>query len=815
MPDFLRELSQAVRGLRKHPRLVAVAVFSIALGMSVNATVFSWIENVLLEPLPGVREGSRLLAVKTLAASGELLDSSYLDYLEIGRTARSFTGVTAFRMQPLYLSEGTRQSRVWAETVAGNFFDVLGVKPLHGRTFNEQEQAERPGGAPVVVLGEVFWRSHFNADPGVVGRVVRLNRQSLTVVGIVPAAFEGGLPGLRFDLYVPLTMAPLLNGTSNWLGERSSRPLMMFARLAPGVSRNEANSELATIGARLSSAFPRSNHGLSFHSSTIADSKDGVQRILGQLLQVLFVLGIGVIVIVCANVGNLLVARSLDRQREFAIRVSLGAGRMHLITQLLAEAFLLTLAGGTIGLFLASWMAGGIRALIPPTDLPISQLDRGFSLNGALFTAGLAFVVTMLCAAIPAWTVLRGQVSGMREGGRSGSASARTRRLRGALVMAEIGLATVALVGCGLFLQSFRNAREANPGFRPDGILLAGLDLTQTGYTREEGRASVRRLLSTLNSTPGIRSAALAEDIPLGFNGGSWEAIEVDGYVPGTADNMKIWRDVVSPGYFGTMQMRLVEGRDFNDQDRRETPTVAVINETFARRFLPPGPAVGRKFRGWGREITIVGVVQDSRIRTLDEAPLPYFYVPVDQFFRPGMAFGVLVRTEGAPERFDNAVRSAIASTDPNLTVTATLRFVDFIGAAYVTQKIGANVLTAVGGLCLLLAMAGLYATMLHAVSARTHEIGIRMAVGASPANILRQVIREGAVLSAAGVAAGLVLTVAGARYVSSLLYGVQAVDPLTIAGAAVCLIACGVVSAWLPAWRAAHVNPISALRQD
>ena len=572
---------------------------------------------------------------------------------------------------------------------------------------------------------------------------------------------------------------------------------------------------MSAIGHRLSAAFPESNRTLGFVALNIADAKDGVQHILKGMLQVLLVLGLGVMVIVCANVGNLLLARAMDRQREFSIRLSLGASRSRLVAQLLAEAMLLTVLGSGVGILASTWMTGAINLLLPPSDLPLARLDNGFGWLGAAFTGALALLVTVFCALAPAIPILRGQAAGLREGGRGSSASRHTRRLRDGLVVAEIALATVALVGCGLFVRSFRNAQQANPGFEPKGVLLAGLDLNQSGYTRDQGRAALIRLSDQLNLTPGIKKAALVEDVPLGFSAGSWEQIEVEGYAPTAGENMKIWRDVISPGYFDAMRIPLEAGRDFNARDRRETQTVAIVNQTFARHFFGGRPAIGRKFHGWGRELTVVGVVRDSRIRTLNEAPLPYFYVPLDQFWAPGMGLGVVARTEGAPERFDAALRAAIQSADPNLAITGTATFSDFIGAAYLAQKVGASLLSAIGLLSLLLAMIGLYGVMLYSISRRTQEIGIRMAVGARPEQVLWQVLKEGFLLGGLGVAAGLGLAAMAGRLVSSLLYGVDAFDPATFGAAAACLLACAVLSAWVPARRASRVDPIHALRWE
>ncbi|HME10826.1 MAG TPA: ABC transporter permease [Bryobacteraceae bacterium] len=814
MRSILQDLHYACRTFRRQPGFSTVAVASIALAISVNATVFSWIDRVLLHPLPGVEQSSRIVAISTLAPNGDLLDSSWPDMRDLALESKSLSGLTVFKRRPLYLGEPGAQQRVWSEMVWGNYFDVLGVKPILGRTFSAEEQADRPGGAPVVVIGESLWRSQFHADPAIIGQPMKLNRHDLTVIGVVPASFEGTVPGLHFDVYVPITMLATLTGSSNWLDERDARPLAAYGRLKPGVSLAQLNAELRTQGQRLAAAFADSNRALSFTAQTIADSPDGVQRIFRTLLKVLLGIGLGVMLIVCANVGNLLLARAAGRQREFSIRLSLGASRTNLLRQLLVEASLLALVGAALGLLASSWMTSAIRLLVPATDLPFGRLDSGVSWEGALFTAALSCLTALLCSLAPGIPLMRGDLGGgLRERGASSSMLAGG--IRSGLVVAEVALASLALIGTGLLVKSFQNAKSADPGFEPRGVLLAGLDLSLTGYSRDQGASVLRRLRDRLAVTPGVKNAAIAEDIPLGFSGGSWEQIEVAGYQPPPGENMKLWRDIVSPGYFATMQIPLLEGRDFTERDDRGTANVAIVNQTFVKRFLGSRPPIGHKLNAWGHETTIVGVVKDSKYRQLSEQPLPYFYVPIAQHLRPDMGFGIAVRTEGRPESFDNALRQAILSVDPNLSVSVTATLLDFMSATYFAQKVGASVLSVLGFLSVLLAMLGLYGVIAYSVGRRTQEIGIRMAIGAQPRQVTGLILREGLQLSVAGAAVGSFLALLLTRLDGGLLYGVNGRDPMTFGAAALALLACAALAAWVPAHRASRIDPLTALRWE
>jgi predicted permease len=816
MGSFLQDLQYALRTLLKRPAFTVVAVGSLALGIGVNATVFSWVERILLNPTPGVPNGRELVSIKTVATNGDLLDSSFLDFRDFRDQAKTLSGVIAFKQRPLYLGDPPRVERVWSEMVSGNFFDVLKVKPVLGRTFSTEEQAERPGGSPVAVISETLWRRRFQADPNIVGRVIKLNQKAFTIIGVTPAVFPGTVNGLNFDLWVPLTMHAELTGSWNWLDDRNSRTLVMMARVAPGADLKQADTEVRAIAKHLEAAYPNTNRNIGARVLAMADAPEGVQSVLGKLLKVLLAIGAAVLLIVCANVSNLLLARATARQKEFGIRLSLGATRSRLLRQLFTEALVLALAGGALGLLAASWMTRGIEVLLPATDLPIANMASGLNSLGFLFTLALCLGTTILCGLAPAWQTFRRKAQDvLRESGRGVSAGVRSRALGGALVVSEISLALIALIGSGLFIQSFENAKTANPGFQPEHVLLAGYDLSQSRYPLEKSLTVLRRLRDHLLNVPGVQNASMCEDVPLGFSAGSWEEVDIHGYAPRRGENMKLYRNVVSPGYFATLEIPLVAGRDFSERDDRRTDRVAVVNETFVKRFLPGRFALGHKFKGFGEEITIIGVARDSKVHQLSEPPTPYFYVPLAQFYSPSMGVGIEVRTVERPEAFAARLRAEIESVDPNVAISGTSPFVSYMSASYFAQKVGASLLSVLGVISLALATLGLYGVMTYSMSQRSHEIGIRMAIGARPGQVLKHVLREGMRLCLIGSVAGVALALVVMRLASSVLFGIGSNDLVTCLGATSILIFFALLATWVPARRASRIDPIEALRWE
>jgi len=811
------ELKYAVRSLAKTPWLTAVVVITLALGIAANTAVFSWTRGVLLHPLRGVADGEHLVSLETVLSSGEYVGCSYPDFRDYRDSSRSLAGVIAFDQEPLSLGNENQAERVWAELVSGNFFDVLGVRPAAGRFFRTEEQEEAPGKHPVAVISARFWRRYFHADPQIVGKTIRVNRQELTVIGVAPTEFSGTEVGLSLDLWVPLAMAPpLLSEAPNWFENRNNRRLHVFARLKQGVSLPEARTEIQTIARRLAQSYPRSNAGIGATLLPIDQASHGVQTLVVTLLETLLGAGAVLLLIVCANVANLMLVRATMRQKEFSIRLALGAPRPRVIGQLLLESLLLAGLGGLAGVLLAGQMASWLRFFIPATNLPL-VLDFPPDSAVLLFTLSISVLVGLLFGLAPALQTIRNdRLSGLKDSGRGAIGGTRSDRLRGILVISEVALALIVLIGASLFLESFRHAKQIDPGFDPSHVLLAPLDLSEAGYNTEQGTLLMRHLRDRMETLPGVRAASFATAVPLGFSPGSWAAdVQVGGYVPRRGEDMRVLWNPIWPGYFDLMRIALIEGRGFTERDDRHAQPVAIINETFARRFFRGQEPVGRQLRVWGTDCTVVGVVKDIKYRNLGETPQPYFYRPMQQVWGPDTGFWLHVRTVGPPLQLLPELRRELRSVDPRVHAFEVFTLSDYIGAAWFAQKIGAALLGVLGTLALLLAALGLFSVMAYSVSQRTQEIGIRMALGAQMIDVLRPVVGQSLRLAMAGIAIGLVLSFALTRLVASQLLGVSATDPLIFVGVSCLLCAAALAASIIPARRAIKVDPLVALRAE
>jgi predicted permease len=815
MDTLWQDLKYAARMLARNPGFAAVVVMSLALGIGANTTAFGWIESVLRNPLLGVEHGERMVSIETVVPSGETIDSSYPDFRDIRNHAQTIEGAVAFKDRPVSMGDEQHAEKVWSLMVSGDYFQFLGLRPAAGRFFSVEEQEEKQNAHPVAVLSAGLWKSRFNSDAKIAGRTIKLNRHDFTIIGVAPAEFQGTIVGLTFDIYVPLRMYTQLTGGGNWLDDRGSRPLPILARLRPGVSVEEARAEVQTIAAQNAGAFADTNQGLSATVLPLAQGRYGAQTKLAPLLRILMAAGGVILLIVCANVANLLLARWASRQRELSVRLALGASRGRLVRQLLTESLLLAVLGGGAGVLLAMWLGDSLGLLLPATGLPIARLSR-LDTTVLFFTVLLSVGAGLVFGLLPALlAVRRGVHESLKEGGRSATPGAKSRRIRGLLVVSEVGLALVALVGAGLFIQSFEKAKESDTGFDPHNVLLVGLQLSTSGYDRQQGADFLRRAQERIAALPGVKAVSYAEDMPLGFSMGSWETLKVYGYVPLPSDSMKIYRNLVPPGYFDMMRIPLVAGRDFTDRDDDKSPWVAIVNEAFVRRFLSGHEPIGRKFDTWGRDLTIVGVAKDSRYHTRAGGQEPYFYVPFLQFSNASTGLALLIRTAGAPEAMLPAVRQQFAAIDPSVTAFGTTLLEEYIGASTYTQKSAAMLLSALGTLALVLASLGLYSVVAYSIAQRTHEIGIRMALGAQRGDIMKLVLGQGMALAVTGVAAGIVAALGLTRFLSSLLFGVSATDPATFAGVAALLAAVALVASYVPAQRAARVDPIVALRYE
>jgi len=809
------ELKYAVRSLAKNPWLAAVVIITLAVGVGANTTVFSWVRGVLLSPLHGVADGQRLVSLEQSSPNGEPNNnSSYPDFRDFRDSSRSLAGVVAYQFGPLSLGSDDQAERVWAEFVSGNFFDVLGVRPVAGRFFQADEQEEAPGKYPVAVISARFWRRHFHSDPQIIGKTIRVNRQQLTVIGVAPTEFFGTVTGLAFDLWVPLAMDPFLNEAPDWFENRGDRRgLRLLARLRPGVSLPEARTEIQTIARRLAQSYPRTNEGIGATLAPMDQSSQGLQSLIGTLLKTLLGAGAILLLIVCANVANLMLVRATTRQKEFSIRLALGASRRRVIGQLLLESLLLAGLGGSAGVLLARQMASWLRFFIPAAHLPLA-LDFPPDFAVLLFSLSISVLVGLLFGLAPALQTIRNdRLSGLS--GRGAIGDTRAHRLRAILVISEVALALVVLIGASLFFESFRHTKQIDPGFDPSNVLLAPMNLTEAGYNTEQGALFMRRLRARILALPAVQAVSFADAVPLGFADGPKAYVQVSGYVPRRGEYMSVRVNTIWPGYFDLMRIALIAGRDFSERDDRQSPSVAIISEAFARRFFPGQEPVGRQVKLWGSGRTVIGVVKDIKYRSLAETPQPYAYLPIQQASVPGNGVHLHVRTVGPPEPFLPELRRELRSVDPKVHLFEIFTLSDYIGEAWFAQKIGAALLGVLGTLALLLAALGLFSVMAYSVSQRTQEIGIRMALGAQTSDVFRPVLGRALKLAIAGIGIGLALSFALTRIVAGQLLGVSATDPLTFVGVSCLLCAVALAASYIPARRAAKVDPLIALRAE
>jgi predicted permease len=816
MINVLQDVRYALRTLRKRPTFAVVAVFTIAIGIGANTTIFSWLRSLVLNPFPGAAEPERIVAIENSAPDGEPITTSYLDFRDFRDRLRLVNNVTAYRGYLFSVGDAPHVERAWGEMASGATFDMLGVKPEAGRFFSPDERDDAQNAHAVIVISHDYWKSHYGLNPSAIGSSLRVNRTPLTIIGVAPEGFSGMHAGLEFSFWIPLTMYGQMTHTGTWmLKDRNTRNFMLLGRLAPGASIEQARAEVEGLAKRMAEADPDSNLGIGATVIPVWQTHFGTQSILVTPVATLMGIGGVVLLIVCANLANLLLARAAGRAQEFSIRLALGAKPWRLVSQLLTETLLIVLGGAVGGLLLSKWLAGALGWLLPGVAFPTLSappLDRQIF----LFTAGLAVMVTLLAGLAPALQSARTNINdALKEGGRTGTLTTHARRLRGLMVISEVALAFVALVGAAVFLQSFRRARTVDPGFSPAGVALAQFDFSTAGYTVQQTDNFCRRLTDRLQQLPGVTSVSYDDSVPLGFHGGNWETLEIEGFVPKPNENMKIYRDLVSPGFFRSMKIPLMEGRDFDWRDDPISQKVMIVNQEFVRRFLGNGNAIGRKVHGWGEWFTIVGIAKDSKYHQLTENSQPYFYIPIRQIFRPEYGLTFHVRTSGSVNEAISGLRREAAAIDPELTIFDAEPMTEYIAGSLFGAKISADLLTLLSGIGLLLASMGLYGVLAYSVAQRTREFGVRVAMGAKPRDILTLVFRESARLTLGGAAAGLVMAALSARIVARQVYGISPVDPATYVGVGLVLVLVGMAASSIPAVRAARVNPIVALRYE
>jgi predicted permease len=781
----------------------------LALGIAATTTVFGWIDGMVLHPFRGATNDGQLAVLESVRASGLQAPSvSYADSRDFQDSLRSISGLLLNQKGPASIGDGENAYSAWFELVSGNYFDVLGVKPFLGRTFAREEYGDRAR-AFTAVISYRLWQEYFRGDPSILGRAVRINRREVTIVGVAPPEFRGDFPGVALDGWIP---APLTGE-----GERSARNFRAIVRLRPGVSVSEANAEAATVAARLARAFPKTNEGIGARIVPIWKAQEGGSSLLASPMAILGDACGLVLLIACANVANLLLARSAARQNEFAIRAALGASPVRLSRQLVFESLLLAALATLAGLPFALWFQDLLVHLAPPTGVPV-YLNAHPSARVFLFAALVCLASALISGLPPAFQSARRSVMNvLRQGGRGGTQSGQSRRISGLLVVAEVGLAFVALVTLGLFLRSLYGLENTPAGFDHRDVTVCRLFLATNNYAPTEEQQFSRRLRERLLAAPGVTAAAYSDSIPLGFGLGKWNEVMVEGYASRPGENLDVHHASVSPGYFDLLRIPLLAGRDFRPEDNENVLRVMIVNESFARRFFDGRDPVGRQVQIYRKPFTIVGMVKDSKYYSLSEAPQPYFYMSFDQVHGGSGENGVALyaRTDGDARGFVPVLRREMLAIDPNSAGLTAMPLSDYISAAWFGPRLASLFLGVLGIISMLLAGVGLYGVMAYSVSQRTREIGIRMALGARPEGVLRMVMRQGLLLALLGIAAGLAISLAAIPQLAPLLYRVRPTDPVSIAGAALFLIAVALLASLFPALRATRVDPILALRQD
>jgi predicted permease len=818
MATFLKDLRYAARSLRKNLGFTAVAVISLALGIGANAGAFSIVTAMLLRPLP-VEDPERLVSLFGRQKGSPPSTSSYPDYLDFRSLDDVFLDLAAHSGQTLSLGGGNRPEMVWAEIVTANYFSVVGAKPTLGRGFRPEED-DAPGGNRVAMLSHGLWKRRFGADPGIVGKSIRLNGRNYTVVGVAPRGFLGTrLFSFAPDVFVPLSMSTELAAAPELARERRDyRWLWMVGRLRFGVGVEQAEAAVRARARTLQQDHPDTNRGfdVQVYSNRAPVNpwvlEPGTLRRMMALVMLAMTL---VLLIACANVANLLLARAASRRKEIAIRLSIGSSRGRLVRQLLTESLLLALVSGGVGLLLAYWLVDLSAALRPTLDFN-TAFDLRIDARVIAFTAAASVLTAIVFGLVPALQASRPSVVPALKDETSGRVYSKS-KLRDLLVVAQIALALMLLIGAGLFVQSFRTAQRMDPGFNPRGALLASMDLDLLGYDETSKVEFQRRLVERVEALPGVRSVSLAYPLPLDAYASATEVTEEGQQLAPDERAPEVFFSIVAPRYFETIQTPLVAGRGFEERDRTGAPPVVIVNETLARTFWPSEDPLGRRLSLRGAEgpyvVEVVGVTKSGKYLTLGEDPRPYMFLPLRQNVLGRMT--LIVRTRGEPEAIAPTIRKAVHALDPELPLFGVKTLEQQMETPLSGAESGATMVGFFGVLAMLLAASGIYGVISYAVAQRTREIGIRVALGARKADVLRLVIGRGALLAAIGIALGAAGAAALGRALSGFLYGISATDPLTFAGISLLLGAVALLASYVPALRATRVNPLVALRYE
>ena len=811
MNALARDLRFAFRMLVKNPAFTAAAVLTLALGIGLNTATFSAVHSILLRPLPGVEEPDRLVQLyREWASDFQYGSNSIPHFFSIKEEADVYESVTAWTFVPLNLSEGGQNERIMGEMVSADYFRTLGVRPVLGRGFLPEEDAG-PGQHPVAVLSHAFWQDRFGGRPDVIGETITLNGRPFEVVGVAPPEFRGAMPAVTAKLYVPLMMQRELTPGIDRLERRGANFMSVVARLEDGLTAEQARDAMDAMVMGLREQYPEHYDGNTIH--LVPQSEAGLHPMFASTqtaMSVLMMVVVGLLLLIaCVNVANLFLARARDRRKEIGVRLSLGASRGGVIRQLLVEAGVFALVAGAAGLVLAVFAVDLINAIQVPSDVPM-DFDVSISRPVLIFTAAAAVLTGLFFGLAPAVTASKPELVTALKGGDGGRKS-KSRATR-TLVGVQVALSIILLVSAGLFLRNLRAATTLDKGFDAENLMLVSMDPALQGYDHARTVTFYDQLLDRVRQYPTVTAAGLAEVVPLGF-GSQQTGVSIPGYEPGPDEVMSVDYNEATPGYFEAMGIQLLRGRRFTKaDDEGGTPTI-IINQRFADRFWPGEDPLGKIVQVGSTERTVVGVTETGKYQRLGEDPLPYMYLPWAQAFNSEMTLHV--RTDGPPEAILARVREEVRRLDPLMPLYEARTMESHLGITMLPARLGGIVLGIFGVLGLFLAAIGIYGVMAYSVAQRTREIGIRVALGAARGEVIRMVVRQGMTVVVTGVAVGLAGAVAAAQLIRGLLYTDDALDPVTFTAVTVVLLAAAGLATWMPARRAARVDPVRALKTE
>jgi len=805
LENLLGDLRNAVRTIGRMPGLAAVIVVSLAIGIGVNTTIFSWIQLILFQPVPGVSAASKILVVEPRTETGGYPGASWLEYRDLQTQVPALRDIVATQMVPFNVGEKGRTERTHGQLVSGNYFSALGLKPAIGR-FIRPEEAERPGTEPVVVISYDYWQTRFRGAPEAVGQKLRVNERDLVVIGVAPREFQGTMVPLKFELWAPATLAPALLAGARDLEDRTIRSFSLIGMLRPGATREQAQAEFSAAMTQFARDYPEANAGIGGEILPFWKTPRGPQRFLISGLTILQGVMLLLLLAVCGNTANLMLARGSTRQREMAVRVALGAGRWRIVSLVLSENMLLAFLGAGLGAAFAVWGTTALRIAPMIGAFPIQ-----FQTRVDEFTLAFAILLGVACglifSAAPAVHLAR---LDPQEGLRSSSNTPPRSRGRKALMGVEVGLAMAVLIAAALFLESFRSASQTDPRFRPEGVLLAAYDLSGRNPDEASEREFAARLLERLRSLPDVEAATIATNVPVDLHGIPRRAFTVQGHVRMEPGQDRAIFNTVTPGYFRVMAIPLLEGNDFAEMRDKAAPAQAIINEEFVRRYLNGAEAIGRVIKTRAGSFTIIGVAGNSVYDAFGEPAQPAVYFSYRDL--PSFQGEIHLRTRGGNETaLASEARAVLRDLDPMLPLYDVRTFSQHVERNLYLRRIPARMFAVLGPLLLGLAAIGIYAVVSYAVARRTREIGVRLAFGATSGRVVQQIIRENLGVITWGAAIGWIL---------ALVISIHAIPngafnlPVFI-GVPAILLGVATLACWIPARRASRIDPMAALRHE